>query len=98
MDRVLGPPEYDPPVPVAERDKVSPRRDAGLCQQAERQLDTALVIDVKFGWFPEHEESVALSLSEDVDRLGLQSWPELAGHRISCGSPLRRGSIFVVDV
>ncbi|GEC07177.1 hypothetical protein SSP24_48320 [Streptomyces spinoverrucosus] len=70
-DRVLGPPEDDPPVPVAERDKVGPRCDAGLGQQAEGQLNTALVIDVKFGWFPEHEERVALSLSEDVDRLGL---------------------------
>ncbi|AKZ57070.1 hypothetical protein SAM23877_4025 [Streptomyces ambofaciens ATCC 23877] len=53
---------------------------------------------MKFGWFPEHEESVALSLSEDVDRLGLRSWPELAGHRIGGGSPLRRGNIFEVDV
>lgn len=97
-DRVLGPPEDDPPVPIAERDKVGPRSDAGLGQQAEMQLDTALVMDVKFGWFPEHEESVALSPSEDVDRLGLRSWPELAGHRIGGGSPPRRGSTFAVDV
>ncbi|MFJ4686313.1 hypothetical protein [Streptomyces sp. NPDC088789] len=70
-DRVLGSPEHDATVSVTESDNVGTWRDAGLRQQAEGQFDTALIVDMKFGWFPEHEESVAPSLSEDVDRLGL---------------------------
>ena len=71
LDRILSPLEHDTPVTITESNETRTRRDAGFCEQAERQLYTSLVIDMKFGWFSDHEESVALSLSENVDRLGL---------------------------
>lgn len=68
--RVLSSPKDNPSVTITEGDEIRARRDAGLRQQAERQLDPTLIINTKFGWFPEHGKSVAPSLSEDVDRLG----------------------------
>ncbi|MBN0049267.1 hypothetical protein JS756_35450, partial [Streptomyces actuosus] len=79
---------------ITESNEVGTRCDTSFCEQAERQLDTSLVIDMKFGWFSDHEESVALSLSENIDRLGLRAWPEQAGRRTSSGLPLRKGSTF----
>ncbi len=71
LDRVLGPLEHDTPVTITESNETGAGCDACFCEQAEWQLHTSLVIDMKFGWFSDHEESVALSLSEKVDRLGL---------------------------
>lgn len=68
-NRVLGPPEDDPPVTVTERDKVGTWRDVGLGEQPEGKIDTAVVVDAKLSWFPKHEESVALSPQRAADRL-----------------------------
>ncbi len=62
-DSVLGPPQDNPSVTVTEGDEIGTRCDAGLRQQAERQLDPTLIIDMEFGWFPEHGKSVAPSES-----------------------------------
>ncbi|WP_202917875.1 hypothetical protein [Streptomyces taklimakanensis] len=69
VDRVFCTPQCDASVSVAERDKCGAWCNTGFGQQADWQLDTALVIDTEFGWFSEHEESVALSVSEGAERL-----------------------------
>ncbi|MBK5990424.1 MULTISPECIES: hypothetical protein [Streptomyces] len=51
---VFGSPEDDPPVTVTERDKVGTLRDAGLGEQPEGKIDTAVVVYVKLSWFPKH--------------------------------------------
>lgn len=51
------------PSPSLKATRSEPGAILSLSQQAERQLDPTLIIDMEFGWFPEHGKSVAPSES-----------------------------------
>ncbi|SED27210.1 T/G mismatch-specific endonuclease [Streptomyces sp. 2131.1] len=69
LDRVLRSPQHDAAVTVTEGDELGARWDAGFRQQPERQLDTAVVVDADFDWFPGNGQSVAPSEAGPVDGL-----------------------------
>jgi hypothetical protein len=97
VDDVRSASQHDTTVSVTEGDQFGTQCEAGLRQQAERQLNTALIVDMEFCWFSEHGESVALSVSEDAEGLGRQSWLVVTGRRSCSGWPHRRGNTFVAE-
>ncbi|MFJ7059971.1 very short patch repair endonuclease [Streptomyces microflavus] len=76
LHRVLGSPEDDPPVTVTERDKVDTWRDAGLGEQPEGKIDTAMVVDVKLSWFPKHGGECGILAAESLGRAGTTDMAE----------------------
>lgn len=58
---VLGAAEHDPPVSVAEGQEARPGCDARLREQADGELDPAVVVDTEFCGFTKHGTSVAPS-------------------------------------